>query len=421
MSIETCITIIAEEAGVSRAELDDDTEFADLGIDHILSQVIADRIAKETPYRLPRFVFDEFPNVTSFVQRLSQEEQSNNHELPPKPAPCKAAANAAAPRRVNGNTTKKNKKAPSLLLPLQGNAATASKTVFLLPDGGGAGLAYARLPRLGTDICLYGVNSPMLGVADFSTTIEEMAATFTAAIREAQPHGPYILGGWSAGGYFSTEVARQLLRAGEAVDAIILIDSPCRLEYESLPLEVVQYLAPRNLMGNWGNKDTPKWLVDHFRGTLAAVAKYKPAAVEGHMPLLFVMEAADGVFGTTEELIDTGLDQSNMLTRHLLGPRPKQFEPHGWNKLYPGAELLWARSSGSHFTMVHPPNVSCWRPPFSFFSVYTFMPIITDIMIDRVAGRLASRSIGKVGRGPWPEMGEMDQHKSMTIDALFLG
>lgn len=343
MNREKCLKIIAEEVGVPRDELQDDTEFVDLGIDHILAQAITDRIAEETSQRLARSVFDDFPDVRSFVQHLSQGQEEQGIQ-----------------KDTVKTATQKNhatKKSP-LVLPLQGSPARAKKTIFLLPDGSGSGMAYARLPPLGTDICLCAVNSPFLGVGSFSTTIEEMAMTFAAAIREIQPHGPYILGGWSAGGYFATEVARLMLKAGEAIECIVLIDSPCRLEYESLPLDVVRFLAPRNLMGNWGNKGTPKWLVDHFEGTLAAVANYTPARVKGHVPSVFIIEASEGVFGSAAEVATSGLDQSNMLTQHLLGPRPKQFDPHGWERLYPEAQLRWARSSGSHFTMVHPPHVS---------------------------------------------------------------
>lgn len=159
---------------------------------------------------------------------------------------------------------------------------------------------------------------------------------------------------------FATEIARQLPAA--AVECIVLIDSPCWLEYEALPLEAVHFLAPRNLMGNWSGKASeggPGWLVDHFEGTLDAVGRYVPATVEGgRVPAVLVIEASEGVLGSMEEVERSGLDQRNMLTRHLLGPRPRDFYPHGWERLFPGARLRWARTSGSHFTLVHPPHVS---------------------------------------------------------------
>ncbi|MET0401564.1 MAG: amino acid adenylation domain-containing protein, partial [Cystobacter sp.] len=56
--------------------------------------------------------------------------------------------------------------------------------------------------------------------------IEDMAALYVAALREAQPEGPYRLGGWSMGGLIAFEMARQLTRAGAEVSLLALIDAP---------------------------------------------------------------------------------------------------------------------------------------------------------------------------------------------------
>lgn len=45
-------------------------------------------------------------------------------------------------------------------------------------------------------------------------------------IRQVQPHGPYILGGYSGGGLTAWEVARLLEEAGEAVARVFLLDTP---------------------------------------------------------------------------------------------------------------------------------------------------------------------------------------------------
>jgi len=44
-------------------------------------------------------------------------------------------------------------------------------------------------------------------------------------IRSVQPHGPYRLAGWSAGGLIAYEMARQLLCESEAVEFLGMIDS----------------------------------------------------------------------------------------------------------------------------------------------------------------------------------------------------
>jgi thioesterase domain-containing protein len=56
-------------------------------------------------------------------------------------------------------------------------------------------------------------------------TIDEMAAHYLEVIREIQPHGPYLLSGYSMGGYAAIEMARRLEAAGERVPFVGLIDS----------------------------------------------------------------------------------------------------------------------------------------------------------------------------------------------------
>jgi thioesterase domain-containing protein len=52
-----------------------------------------------------------------------------------------------------------------------------------------------------------------------------MAADYVAEIRAVQPHGPYFLAGYSFGGRVSFEIAQQLVRAGERVSFLGMIDT----------------------------------------------------------------------------------------------------------------------------------------------------------------------------------------------------
>jgi thioesterase domain-containing protein/SAM-dependent methyltransferase/acyl carrier protein len=98
-------------------------------------------------------------------------------------------------------------------------------------------LCYAGLSRhLGPGQPFYGLQS--LGVAgeEFAhTKVEEMAAHYIEALRVVQPTGPYLLGGWSMGGYVAYEMAQQLHSVGQEVALLSLIDSyapPFRHEVE---------------------------------------------------------------------------------------------------------------------------------------------------------------------------------------------
>jgi amino acid adenylation domain-containing protein len=54
-------------------------------------------------------------------------------------------------------------------------------------------------------------------------TVDELAASYLAAIRRAHPHGPYVLAGWSFGGYVAVEMARQIDE--EDLAALVLLDT----------------------------------------------------------------------------------------------------------------------------------------------------------------------------------------------------
>ena len=109
------------------------------------------------------------------------------------------------------------------LSPASGQAG--GPPLFLVHPIGGEILSYVHLARRLGGRSVWGVQAPEL--EDLAPeTIEERAAVYLRAVREVQPAGPYLLGGWSLGGVLAFEMARQLTGGGEAVEAVLLIDSP---------------------------------------------------------------------------------------------------------------------------------------------------------------------------------------------------
>jgi amino acid adenylation domain-containing protein len=103
---------------------------------------------------------------------------------------------------------------------------TGGRPLFLVHPIGGEVLSYVHLARhLAADRPVYGLQVPDSDGRTPWTTVEEMAAGYLRSVREVQPAGPYSLGGWSMGGVVAFEMARQLERAGEIVDPLVLIDS----------------------------------------------------------------------------------------------------------------------------------------------------------------------------------------------------
>ncbi len=82
------------------------------------------------------------------------------------------------------------------------------------------------LPHMGLSHPVYGMQAR--GSDEKSEplqSIEEMAQVYLEAIKQVQPNGPYILVGYSLGGLVSLEAAQHLLRRGEKVDLLVMIDS----------------------------------------------------------------------------------------------------------------------------------------------------------------------------------------------------
>jgi acyl-CoA synthetase (AMP-forming)/AMP-acid ligase II/thioesterase domain-containing protein/acyl carrier protein len=80
---------------------------------------------------------------------------------------------------------------------------------------------------LGPDRPIVGLWMPaMHGSSEAVGSIEEAAVECLDAIRADQPHGPYVLFGYSAGGIVAYEMAQRLIAAGERVELLALADIP---------------------------------------------------------------------------------------------------------------------------------------------------------------------------------------------------
>jgi amino acid adenylation domain-containing protein len=79
------------------------------------------------------------------------------------------------------------------------------------------------------------------GEAEPLASIEEMAAQYIREIRHAQPHGSYLLGGYSLGGVIAYEIAQQLVAMGEQVSFLGLFESWPVVDVVCLPEDAYEY------------------------------------------------------------------------------------------------------------------------------------------------------------------------------------
>ncbi len=102
---------------------------------------------------------------------------------------------------------------------------------------GGNVLTFYYLARyLAPEQPLYGLEAPRLHeVEDTFLTIEEYAARYLVAVREIQPVGPYLLGGYSFGGNVAFEMAQQLQAQGQETAFLAIFDTASPSVFNSLP------------------------------------------------------------------------------------------------------------------------------------------------------------------------------------------
>jgi thioesterase domain-containing protein len=98
---------------------------------------------------------------------------------------------------------------------------------FCVHGAGGNVLNFRDLARaMHPEQPFYGVQASGIdGVSPPHETIEEMAEAYVAEIRELQPGGPYLLGGYSGGGIVAFEMARRLTALGQEVGLLAFIDT----------------------------------------------------------------------------------------------------------------------------------------------------------------------------------------------------
>lgn len=337
---------IAAEVGIEPAELTPGTELAELGVDSLMSLSILGILREKTEIDLPGSFFQDNATFGDIIAYLA-----------PSPAIPTAKASKPTPNPAEMPTiTLPLPKSQPISSLLQGQPSPNQPSLFLLPDGSGSAAVYAKIPKTGRAI--FGMNSPFLSQpTTFTHTMQEICAMWVKEIRNRQPRGPYLLGGWSFGGMAAYEVARQLLEAGEKVQGIILIDSPSPLALPPLPLSMIKFIASTGLFGDV-SKGIPQWLVDHFAAAVTALMNWTPdQRAVGQRPRAITIWAKHGVCGAGTGLKRPVLpiEDQNGTVEWLLEDR-KEFGPNGWEHL---CDVVGSSSTpGNHFSMVKPGQVS---------------------------------------------------------------
>ncbi|KEJ89257.1 type I polyketide synthase [Sulfitobacter donghicola] len=192
--------------GVSPVGADD--SFFDLGGHSLIAVRLFAAVKREFGVEFPISVLFEAPTIADIAARITAQ----TGEVP-----------------VSGNENTKDQPAGfTHLVPLNGVNPSGASPLFVVAGMFGNVLNLRHLALQFADTrAVFGLQARgLIGDSEPHETIEEAAADYIAEIRQVQPHGPYLLSGFSGGGITAYEMARQLKADGETVAVLALLDTP---------------------------------------------------------------------------------------------------------------------------------------------------------------------------------------------------
>jgi len=249
------------------------------------------------------------------------------------------------------------------------------RDLFLFHPIGGTILCYSPLgAALGSGLGLVALQYPGTYedrpaiIRDYVT----LASEYVEAIQKVQPQGPYLLGGFCAGGVVALETARQLRALGEQVEHLVFIDTgmPNRdrsqlstmsevLNYFYMELTVQSGNEPRDLKARLA----PLELEDGLRLILHDAQELGILPAEAKLATIRRLYASfDANVAAYRRYLPTPIDvpftviQAEEVPEELRS-NPSFMEPGlGWSEYTTRGIRVW-RTPGSHYTLMRAQNV----------------------------------------------------------------
>ena len=213
-------------------------------------QQIWEEILDRSPIGIHDDFFDLGGESLRAMSFLSKFEAATGHYLPLSTL-LRSSTIAALASQIETETK------PDAIITIQPGSPDVP-SLFLIPGAAGNTLALNRVAKnMLPEQPIYTFQTPDLDVEDFpAANVEHLAVYYREAIQDAQPQGPYYLGGYSAGGILAYEVAQQLRQVGETVPFLVVIDMP----------------APNPGYKSW-------WRVSHFLAKALRLSSHREEAI----------------------------------------------------------------------------------------------------------------------------------------------
>jgi naphtho-gamma-pyrone polyketide synthase len=345
---------ISEQIGIPATSIPPGTCMAELGVDSLLGLTIADALSESLGQPISC-------NLLAANDTLDQIEAAVRKSLGlstilPLSQPLASNIRPSAKVAVTHEMGSCSPAATSVMLQRPKHGQSPRQTLFLFPDGSGSAASYAFLPRLDPSIAVCGLNCPWRTTPEDmvreAPDMSQLVAKYIFEIRKIQPTGPYQLGGWSAGGICAFEAARQLLEAGEAVNKLILLDSPNPIGLENPPARMYDFFETLGLFGSGGaDSSVPQWLRAHFDAFIGLLDRYEPCTLPNAPPTVMIY-ARDGICKDPSTPRPTIRDDDPREMLWLLNNRT-DFSAEGWVSLV-GQEKIKVHvlDNVNHFSMM---------------------------------------------------------------------
>ncbi|KAK1749963.1 hypothetical protein QBC47DRAFT_394885 [Echria macrotheca] len=354
---------IAAEMGVEVDEILAAPDLANLGMDSLMSLSILGTIREKTGLTIPSDLFVSNPSLKDVERALGIAD------APKKPAPAPKAAKPVAPaaskhprigleepappkppRPSHISDAYPHRKATSVLL--SGSHRTATKHLFMIPDGSGSATSYTEIADVGGEWAVWGLFSPFMKTPEeYKCGVYGMAAKFIEEMKRRQPTGPYSVAGWSAGGVIAYEIVNQLVKAGDVVEHLVIIDAPCPVTIEPLPQGLHAWFASIGLLGDGDDKKVPSWLLPHFAASVTALSNYDAEPIpKDKCPKVMTIWCEDGVCKGPNDPRPEPYPKGHAL--FLLDNR-SDFGPNRWDEYLDIEKMTFRHMPGNHFSMMH--------------------------------------------------------------------
>lgn len=322
--------------GISKVGVND--SFFDLGGHSLIAVRLFARIKAQHGADFPLSLLFEAPTVAALARHIQPHEE---------------AAPVAADRKFTH------------LVPLSVADQASETPLFIVAGMFGNVLNLRQLGLLlGKDRPVYGLQARGLIGADRPHNRQpDAAAACLEEIRTIQPHGPYLLAGFSGGGITAYEMAHQLQERGEEIAALMLLDTPLpvrpALSRQDKTLIKLQEIRRKGIryLGEWASNRL-RWELDKRRLPDAPQqSEFNNAAIEAAFRESldhYELKPWDGPLTLFRPPLDRhwSVSAGNWVSRD----REYVFEDNDWTRWAPHTDVI--EVPGDHDSMVLTPNVA---------------------------------------------------------------